>query len=300
MLAAAIIVYASRDVRPSARGFVAGGARRRIKQAVLAVVSRRRLSPQQFWTMVAIWEHDGMTLCALAERQRMDAPTASRIVEALRRRGFVRMEADRADRRRRYLHLTSRGRALARALHPLAARTRHAVEAGFSEAEKEALRAMLLRVIANVDGLCGGLPEADRSAVRAGRQDDDRSPPTPRAASYVAGLQPGEGRHHHPRRVDQAPRREREPGEGETMRTQFERRRLSHAALPVFMMALPLGGACALADTPTPASPGQVIVLKPPAAPPPSPSPSRRPRFPSRAPRSRSRRSSTWHLPTAR
>ncbi len=56
-------------------------------------------------------------------------------------------------------------------------------------------------------------------------------------------------------------------GERETMRTQFERRRLSRAALAAFFMALPLGGACALADTPTPASPGRVVVLKPPAAP---------------------------------
>ena len=51
------------------------------------------------------------------------------------------------------------------------------------------------------------------------------------------------------------------------MRTQIERRRLSRAALPAFMMALPFGAACALADTPTPASPGRVIALEPPPAP---------------------------------
>jgi outer membrane protein TolC len=51
------------------------------------------------------------------------------------------------------------------------------------------------------------------------------------------------------------------------MRTQFKRRRLSRATLPAFIMALPLGGACARADTPTPASPGSVVVLEPRAAP---------------------------------
>ena len=51
------------------------------------------------------------------------------------------------------------------------------------------------------------------------------------------------------------------------MRTQFERRRLFRAAFPTFLLVLPLGGACALAETPTPASPGRVVVLKPPAAP---------------------------------
>ena len=51
------------------------------------------------------------------------------------------------------------------------------------------------------------------------------------------------------------------------MTMQLERRDLSRAALLLFFLALPVGVARALADTPTPAGPGRVVVLTPPAAP---------------------------------
>jgi outer membrane protein len=51
------------------------------------------------------------------------------------------------------------------------------------------------------------------------------------------------------------------------MTIQLERRGLSRAALLLFFFASALGAACALADTPTPAGPGRVVALTPPAAP---------------------------------
>ena len=136
---------------PRPLGLLIAGARRSIKQAATRRLLRRRLSAQQFWLLVALHEQPGPSLRELAERRLMDSPTASRMVEVLVRRGLVRIEGCPQDRRRRSILLTARGAALARELRPLALQMREAIEDGFSDSEAEALRRMLLRVIANVE-----------------------------------------------------------------------------------------------------------------------------------------------------
>jgi DNA-binding MarR family transcriptional regulator len=138
------------NTTPLPLGLLVAAARRSIKQAVTKRLLRRELSYQQFWLVVALREHPGLSLRQLAERQHMDSPTASRILDLLARRGLVRIEDDPDDRRRRSIRLTPRGAGLAREVHPLALRTREAIQTGFNEAEKRALRTMLQRVIANM------------------------------------------------------------------------------------------------------------------------------------------------------
>jgi DNA-binding MarR family transcriptional regulator len=149
-------------------GLLIGAARRSIKQAATRRLRRRSLSSQQFWLLVALAEQPCPSLRELAERRLMDSPTASRMVEVLVRRGFVRIEACPEDRRRKKVALTERGAALARELRPLALELRAATQAGFSEAEAETFRRMLLRVIANLEGLPkkGSAVAAPRAAAR--------------------------------------------------------------------------------------------------------------------------------------
>lgn len=149
---------------PQPLGLLIAAARRSIKQAASARLRRHRLSSPQFWLLVAIHERPGPSLRELAERRLMDSPTASRVVDRLVRRGFVRIEPDPADRRRRSILLTPRGAALARELHPLALEIRAATARGFSATEADALRRMLLRVIANLRRF-----DRDAAALAAGR-----------------------------------------------------------------------------------------------------------------------------------
>ena len=128
-----------------------GLARRRIRQAVEERVAPRGLSSRQFWTLVALRELDGPSLQALAARQRMDAPTASRVIADLSRRGLVRVERDPEDRRRVRLVLTGRGDTLAKQTVPIAAEIRRCVVHGFSDGDQELLRGLLRRVITNVE-----------------------------------------------------------------------------------------------------------------------------------------------------
>lgn len=151
-------------------GLVIAAAHRSIKQAASRRLRHRRLSPQQFWLLVAIHEQPGPSLRELAGRRLMDSPTASRMVELLVRRGLVRIEADPEDRRRRSILLSERGAALVRSLHPLARQIREAVQEGLGEPEAETLRGLLLRVIANMERF-----EGRGSAAAARRPTERRS-----------------------------------------------------------------------------------------------------------------------------
>lgn len=134
-------------------GLLIAAARRRIKQAVQARVADRQLTAQQFWMIVAVGEHPGISQAEIAARVRADPPTVSRALAALIARGLLRTEPDPGDRRRTSVSLAPAGRRLARELAPVAREIRQAVVEGMSAAEIEALCAALRRTIANLDRL---------------------------------------------------------------------------------------------------------------------------------------------------
>jgi DNA-binding MarR family transcriptional regulator len=147
-------------------GLLIGAVRRRIKQALGSHVRHYRLTTQQFWVLVAIYEHPGFALGELAGHLRMDKPTASRVVFALMNRKLVLVRGDAADRRRARLHLGTAGVVLGKELHTLATAVRAAVIQGFSAAELAALRALLRKIIANMDRFQDGSAPRRRAARR--------------------------------------------------------------------------------------------------------------------------------------
>jgi MarR family transcriptional regulator, organic hydroperoxide resistance regulator len=132
-------------------GLLIGAARRQLKQAVVARVAPFQLSSPQFWVLLAVRELPGASLGEVAERQRLDLPTTSRVVTGLVARGLVRLERSAEDRRRASVRLTTSGEALARKLQGVADGVRAAVIEGFSASEQETLRAFLRKVIGNLD-----------------------------------------------------------------------------------------------------------------------------------------------------
>jgi MarR family transcriptional regulator for hemolysin len=133
-------------------GVLIAAARRSLRQAVQRSVEPLRLNPPQFWTLLTLDEMSGASLGELARRQRIDAPAASRTVAALVRRGLVRLQLDRDDRRRSRLSLTRAGEELVRKLRPISDDLRARLVSGMNPAEEEALRALLRKVIGNLDG----------------------------------------------------------------------------------------------------------------------------------------------------
>src|SRR5512144_1503291 len=124
-------------------GLLIGAVRRRIRQAVGSHVRRYHLTTQQFWVLVAIYEHPGFSLGQLAAHLRMDEPTASRVVAALMKRKLVQVKGDAADRRRACIHLRAPGAELGKELRALAMTVRAAVVQGLRPTEQAALRGSL-------------------------------------------------------------------------------------------------------------------------------------------------------------
>jgi DNA-binding MarR family transcriptional regulator len=132
-------------------GALLASVRRRIRQVVRAEAGGHRLSGQQFWVLVGIDEAGPLSLGTLAERLRMDQPTASRVVASLTKRRLVRMAEDPGDRRRLLIDTSPEGAELAGRVRPVARELREAVVAGFSPAELAALRGALQKIVGNLD-----------------------------------------------------------------------------------------------------------------------------------------------------
>ena len=139
--------------RGASVGLLIGLARRRIKQTVGRLVQPFGLSPQQFWFLITLEEHPGISLRELAQRTWTDAPTASRVIQTLSRRRLVRAHGHPLDRRRNRLLLTAGGLTLARRLQRVAEQVRSRVRQPLNRAEQETLRRLLRAVIANLDGV---------------------------------------------------------------------------------------------------------------------------------------------------
>ena len=137
---------------PEYVGVLIGAARRSLRQAVQRSIEPLRLNPPQFWTLLALDGMSGASLGELAKRLRIDAPAASRTVAALVRRGLVRFQLDRDDRRRSRLSLTRAGEELVRKLRPIADDLRARLVSGMNPAEEDVLRTLLGKVIRNLAG----------------------------------------------------------------------------------------------------------------------------------------------------
>lgn len=136
-------------------GLLIGVARRTLKQAVLRKAKPLRLTAPQFWFLNAARELPDATLGDLARRQQLDAPTASRLADSLAGRGYLRLSADRRDRRALRVSLTNAGARVAERIAPLADSVRGAVVQGMTEAEQVKLRRALMKVIRNLEELAG-------------------------------------------------------------------------------------------------------------------------------------------------
>ena len=125
-----------------------------MKRAVSDRVREHGLTAMQFWVLINIDEAPG-SLSEVANRLRMDVPTASRTVTQLLKRKLLRAEGDQGDRRRLHLSLTPSAKERIEPLRSLAADLRGATVHGLSKDEEETLRSLLRKIIANLDKLVG-------------------------------------------------------------------------------------------------------------------------------------------------
>ncbi|MEF2550429.1 MarR family transcriptional regulator [Aurantimonas sp. A2-1-M11] len=120
--------------------------------------------PGQDAVLLAIGEEDGISLRDLAERLSVRPPTITKTVTRLASQGLVEKRLSDSDGRQNHAHLTERGAAIVDAVGKSRKRIEREALKGFSNKERKALRKLLERVTANLDG-ASTLPAAARSAA---------------------------------------------------------------------------------------------------------------------------------------
>ena len=103
------------------------------------------------WTFLRIlWEGDGLTQRELSEKAGVMEPTTFTALKAMERLGYIARRQVGGDRKKVYVFLTPRGRALKRDLVPLAEEVNAAAARGVRKADIAVTRAVLLAIIENL------------------------------------------------------------------------------------------------------------------------------------------------------
>ena len=103
------------------------------------------------WTFLRIlWEGDGISQRELSDQAGVMEPTTFSALKAMERLGYVRRRQAGTDRKKVHVFLTLKGRALKRALVPLAEQVNAVAAKGVRAADVATTRAVLLAIIENL------------------------------------------------------------------------------------------------------------------------------------------------------
>lgn len=134
-------------------GSLISGVKSRIVQVCQAHVASEGLTAQQYWMLVVLHERGPSCLRALAERLWCDEPTASRLLKALMKGGWVTVGPDPSHGRRLHIQIAEGAAAKVATFHREALRFRAGLKAGLSPEEEAQLRGLLKRLLQNLDTL---------------------------------------------------------------------------------------------------------------------------------------------------
>lgn len=134
-------------------GTLAAAVRRVLKQVVWARLAPYGLSPQQFWVMLVLHEQGPSSLHPLAQQVWMDDPTASRVVKAMVKQGWLTAKPDPRHGRRILIELAPGALALAHELQDLATEIRESMTAGLSAEDQQVLTRSLRAMVGNLEAM---------------------------------------------------------------------------------------------------------------------------------------------------
>ncbi len=108
------------------------------------------ITPEQWAVLIRLWEQDGRAQTELSEVTFRDAPTMSRIVDGLEKRGLLERRAHESDGRVRVVHLTRAGKGLQKKLVPVVERIVQRMVAGIDERALVTTRSTLRAMFENL------------------------------------------------------------------------------------------------------------------------------------------------------
>lgn len=109
--------------------------------------------PFGYWTFLRVlWETDGLTQRELSDRAGVMEPTTFTALKTMQRLGYVARRQLPGNRKKVFVYLTPKGRALKSRLVPLAEDVNRIAVRGLKPAEVTAARRVLLTIIGNLAG----------------------------------------------------------------------------------------------------------------------------------------------------
>lgn len=119
-------------------------------------IARYGVGIQEWRVLAALAAAGDQRLSDLAALTSIDISTLSRLLGRMVRMGLISRGRAESDRREIAVALTAKGQSATRAIIPVARRYERATLKGFRPAEEILLKALLVRVYANLDGLTRG------------------------------------------------------------------------------------------------------------------------------------------------
>src|ERR1044071_4114685 len=125
-------------------------ATRALVRALQMRLAAHRVSVGHWAFPRLLWEGDGLTQRALSEQAGVQEPTTFAALQAMQRLGYVTRRRVGSDRKKVYVFLAPKGRALKRALVPLAEEVNAIAVRRVRAADIATTRKVLLAIIANL------------------------------------------------------------------------------------------------------------------------------------------------------
>jgi DNA-binding MarR family transcriptional regulator len=133
-------------------GFILHDVARLLRTTFDRRVKSLGLTRSQGWVLNHLFRNDGVTQSDLADLLQIEKATLGRLLDRLEAKGWVRREADAADRRVRRVFLTEEVEPALKAMRTAAAEVRRDALAGLSADQAEHFVDTLLAVKANLNG----------------------------------------------------------------------------------------------------------------------------------------------------
>jgi DNA-binding MarR family transcriptional regulator len=122
----------------------------------LKALKPMKLTPAIWRILALLQDRDGITIGELAEQSLIERTLLSRLLQDLERRGLIRRQLDRADKRRSVIYIQPKGIELFRQILPIGRRQIELGIRGLSPSELKQFMGLLRRVFGNVDKLNNG------------------------------------------------------------------------------------------------------------------------------------------------
>ncbi len=125
--------------------------RSRLRQVSWHLLAPYGITPQQYQVLRALADKPGLCHGELAGALGLDKPTATRMLQALERKGWVEVLPHPCHGRKLRLELTPEGQGLVERLLTFRKTIREGLEQGLDSEERKAVRALLQKLKHNLD-----------------------------------------------------------------------------------------------------------------------------------------------------